>query len=154
VASARAGGTPLARIARGISWELLPFLYLVFVLALALANAGLTDPLAALFTRSPWPLPTVGAVAAVGSAAINNHPMALLDSLALSGMPHRLVYAALVGGDLGPRLLPHGSLAGLLWLHALRRRGVRLPLATFVRVGLVVTIPTLAASLVALWLIA
>ena len=86
------------------------------------------------------------------SALINNHPMALLHSVALAGAPDRFVYAALVGGDLGPRLLPIGSLAGLLWLHALRRRGIAIPLRTFVRVGVIVTIPSLAASLVALWL--
>ena len=79
--------------------------------------------------------------------------MALLHSIALADAPHRLVYAALVGGDLGPRLLPIGSLAGLLWLHALRRRGIQISLGQFVRVGLYVTIPSLAASLAMLWLV-
>ena len=51
---------------------------------------------------------------------MNNHPMALIHSLTLAGQPDVLVYAALVGGDLGPRLLPIGSLAGLLWLDLLR----------------------------------
>jgi arsenical pump membrane protein len=77
--------------------------------------------------------------------------MALVHSLALAGAPDRLVYAALVGGDLGPRLLPMGSLAGLLWLHALRAREVTVSLATFVRVGAIVTLPSLAVSLLVLW---
>ena len=151
-ALARSAGTPLRRIAAGVSWELVPFLFGVFVLALALAHAGSTDALAHLYATSPCPLPTVGAVAAAGSALANNHPMALLHSLALANAPHRLVYAALVGGDLGPRLLPHGSLAGLLWLHALRRSGVDVSLATFVKLGVAITIPTLAVSLATLWL--
>jgi arsenical pump membrane protein len=146
-------GVPLGRISRGISWELLPFLVGVLVLATYLSRAGATAALADLYARSPAPLPTVGTVAAVGSAVLNNHPMALLHSIALAGAPDRLVYAALVGGDLGPRLLPIGSLAGILWLHALRRAGVRIPLATFVRVGAIVTIPSLAASLAMLWLV-
>ncbi len=98
-------------------------------------------------------MPTVGVVGAIGSALINNHPMALLHSIALAHSPDRLVYAALVGGDLGPRLLPIGSLAGLLWLHTLRRNAVTIPLAMFVRVGLIVTIPSLIASLATLWLV-
>jgi arsenical pump membrane protein len=147
------GGIAVRRIARGISWELVPFLLAVFALATLLARAGVTDALADLYARSPAPLATVGSVAATGSALINNHPMALLHSIALAGAPNRLVYAALVGGDLGPRLLPIGSLAGLLWLHALRRGGIRVPLATFVRVGAIVTIPSLVASLAMLWLV-
>ena len=153
VAAAHASGAPLARIARGVSWELVPFIYCVLVLATALANAGATDRLGELYARTPFPLPTVGIVGALGSALINNHPMALLHSVTLAGAPNRLVYAALVGGDLGPRLLPIGSLAGLLWLGALRRNGVRIPLMMFVRVGLVVTIPSLVVSLLTLWLV-
>ncbi len=140
-------------IASGISWELLPFVFGVFVLATVLARAGVTSTLAELYATTPSPLTTVGTVAAVGSAVINNHPMALIHSVTLAGAPDALVYAALIGGDLGPRLLPIGSLAGLLWLHALRRRGVEIGLGTFIRVGVVVTVPSLAVSLLVLWLL-
>jgi len=60
--------------------------------------------------------------------------------------------AALVGGDIGPRLLPIGSLAGLLWMSLLRRDGVEIRIGTFVRLGTLVLLPTLALSLVMLWL--
>jgi len=123
------------RIAAGISWELLPFLFGVLVLATALARAGVTDGLRELYARTPYPLATVGGVAAVGSALIDNHPMALLHSLALAGAPSKLVFAALVGGDLGPRLLRSGRSRALLWTHQLRLSGVAVPLGTFVRVG-------------------
>jgi arsenical pump membrane protein len=151
--AAMRGGVPLAQIARGVSWELLPFLFGVLVMATAASRAGATAKLAELYHASPVPLPTIGVVGAIGSALGNNHPMALLHSIALAGAPDRLVYAALVGGDLGPRLLPIGSLAGLLWLHALRRHDVQVSLGQFVRVGVVVTIPSLAASLLTLWLV-
>lgn len=153
VAAARVGGAPIRRVAAGVSWELVPFVFGMLVLAAALARAGVTDALAALYAGSPAPLATVGGVAAAGSALANNHSVALVHSIALADAPDRLIYAALVGGDLGPRLLPIGSLAGLLWLHALRRAGVGVPLATFVRVGAIVTIPSLAVSLAVLWLV-
>jgi arsenical pump membrane protein len=149
--AARSAG--LRNISRGVSWELLPFVFGVLLLATALAHAGVTSELANLYDRSPAPLPTVGVVAAIGSALVNNHPMALLHSVVLADAPDRLVYAALVGGDLGPRLLPIGSLAGLLWLHTLRTRGIAVPLSTFIRVGVIVTIPSLAVSLAVLWLV-
>lgn len=146
-------GRPLAAIAGGVSWELVPFLFGILVLALALARAGVTAQLAELYATTPAPLTTVGVVSAGSSALIGNHAMALLHSIALAGEPDGLVLAALIGGDLGPRLLPIGSLAGLLWLHELRRQDVSVPLGTFVTVGAVVTLPSLAASLATLWLV-
>ncbi|MBS1120872.1 MAG: arsenic transporter [Deltaproteobacteria bacterium] len=153
VATALHRDVSVRRISAGISWELVPFLFGVLVVATALARAGVTDHLASLYRATPAPIATVGALAAAGSALIDNHPMALLHSLTLEGWPDRYVFAALVGGDLGPRLLPIGSLAGLLWTHALRRQGIAVPLWTFVKVGFVVTVPSLIASLAVLWLV-
>ena len=61
--------------------------------------------------------------------------------------------AVLVGGDIGPRLLPVGSLAGLLWIDLLRRSGVDVGVGPFLRLGTLVVLPTLAASLAMLWLL-
>jgi arsenical pump membrane protein len=147
LAAAVASGVEVRRIARGVSWELLPFLFSALVIALALSRAGAIDSLAALFRDTPAPHATIGAIAAAGSAVLNNHPMSLLDSVALAGRPTTHVLAALVGGDLGPRFLPTGSLAGIMWLHALRRQNVHVRLRDFVKVGALVTIPTLIVSL-------
>jgi arsenical pump membrane protein len=81
--------------------------------------------------------------------------MAALNALALrsvEGDDRWRTLAALVGGDLGPRLLPMGSLAGLLWIEMARRLHVQIRTWDFVRTGFIVTIPTLAASLAVLWL--
>jgi arsenical pump membrane protein len=154
VAAWRSGVAPRA-IAAGVSWELLPFLGGVLVVAMALERAGVVDALVRLYRDTPAPLPTIGVVAAIGSAVLNNHPMALLGAMAIErahgGTPE--VLASLVGGDLGPRLLPMGSLAGLLWLAQLRRAGVSISLRVFVRTGVIVTVPALAVSLAVLWLV-
>jgi arsenical pump membrane protein len=76
--------------------------------------------------------------------------MSLVNMLALDPAPdgQRLHFlAALVGGDLGPRLLPTGSLAGLLWVESCRGLGVGVSPRDFARVGAALTIPTLAVSL-------
>src|SRR5262245_60139370 len=151
VATAVQAGVGLRPVARNVSWELLPFVFGVLILATALARAGATAQLAELYASTPAPLATIGTIAAVGSAAINNHPMALLHAHTLEGAPTSHVLAALVGGDLGPRLLPIGSLAGLLWMHALRRQGVHVPLRQFIKIGAAVTIPSLVVSLLVLW---
>lgn len=153
VIAARTRNVPIRALVLGVSWELLPFVFGVLVLAIALSRAGVTSHLGDLYARTPLPITTVGTVAAAGSALINNHPMALLHSVTLADAPDTLVYAALIGGDLGPRLLPMGSLAGLLWLHALRRGGVAVGLGQFVRIGVFVTVPSLLVSLFVLWLL-
>jgi len=131
----------------------------VFVIGTGLQNVGIIDRLAALYASAgsaqSSQIATVGIASAVGSAVVNNHPMAILNALAISTLPgdgRIRVLAALVGGDLGPRLLPMGSLAGLLWLDMLRRARVEVTIGQFVRVGALVTLPSLLVALVVLYL--
>jgi arsenical pump membrane protein len=125
------------------------------LIAVGLERAGVVDHQADLYRATPAAIATVGVVAAVGSALIDNHPMAVLGLAAIerAGGGTVMTLAALVGGDLGPRLSPIGSLAGLLWLGTLRRQGVQISVREFARVGLLVTIPSLAASLAMLWIV-
>ena len=105
--------------------------------------------------RGPDGLGLVGGISSLGSAVLNNHPMAALNALALKsidGDNRWRTLAALVGGDLGPRLLPIGSLAGLLWMEMARRYEVEIKTWDFVRTGFIVTIPTLAVTLGVLYL--
>jgi arsenical pump membrane protein len=151
----RGAGVPARAIAGGPSWEIVPFLAGVVLLATGLERVGVVGVLADLFAAAPAPIAVVGAVAASGAAVLDNHAMGLLGWLAIerTGGDPALVLAALVGGDLGPRLLPIGSLAGLLWLGALRRLGVEIGVARFIRVGALVTVPTLITTLATLWLV-
>ncbi|MEO7113604.1 MAG: ArsB/NhaD family transporter [Polyangiaceae bacterium] len=149
---ARPANVPIVETIRlGISWEIVAFLILVSVMGVGMRNAGLVARLTHLYAGGNVAI--IGGIAALGSATLNNHPMSILNMLALEGNPAKSsALAALIGGDLGPRLLPMGSLAGLLWYDKLRKENVDVPLFTFMRVGLAITIPTLAISLALLWL--
>jgi arsenical pump membrane protein len=135
-----------ADVARNeIHLDVVVFLVAVLVLSIGLRNVGLVDRLAHVYAgASPF---RIGAVSALGSAILNNHPMGHLNMMALRGEGHGSVLAALVGGDLGPRLSPIGSLAGLLWLEMLRRSDVEVSVRRFVLVGVVSTVPALAVCL-------
>jgi arsenical pump membrane protein len=145
-----AGHSPHQTVLQGVSWDTLGFLTGVLVLALGLRNVGLVDHLVGLYVDASSA--RVGVVSAVGSAVLNNHPMAYLNMLALNdaGLGTEGYLAALVGGDLGPRLLPIGSLAGLLWLECLRRYQVHVGLKTFVGIGVAMTVPSLGVALLIL----
>jgi arsenical pump membrane protein len=145
-------------VAAGLPWEILIFLFGVFVIVLGLQHVGVVGLITELYTSvigSATQVVVIGISSALGSAVINNHPMAILNALAIRDLPddtQQKMLAALIGGDLGPRLLPIGSLAGLLWLDSLQRQGVRIDLLRFVLVGAAVTLPTLASSLTILLL--
>ncbi len=141
------GQNPVNVVWYGVSWETLAFLLAALIMSLGLFEVGLVDRLTTLY--SDGNLGTVGVTSALGSAVLNNHPMSHLNMMALeaAGTGDIGVFAALVGGDLGPRLLPMGSLAGLLWLEMLRRQGLEIKLSQFVKLGIIVTVPAMIVSL-------
>ncbi len=99
--------------------------------------------------------PLLATISTAGSATLNNPPMTILDLLTLqsASTPGLHYLVVLAGGDLGPRLLPSDSLAGLLWLAACRRQGVQLPLKWFVKVGAMTLVPApLGAVGLLVWL--
>ncbi|MGE0401821.1 MAG: ArsB/NhaD family transporter [Kofleriaceae bacterium] len=147
-----ASGHEVRALVRGITWPIFPFLMAVFVLAVSLGRIGVVDWLHDVYSSSDAPLATIGTASAIGSAVLNNHPMSVLNAIALDlgGGDHAYAFAALIGGDLGPRLLPIGSLASLLWFDILRKHDVTIRMTTFIRIGAVLTLPTLAVSLLVL----
>ncbi len=142
---------PSELLRRGVSWETLVFLLAVLMMSFGLRDVGLVDRLAALYRESGFVM--VGVASAIGSALLNNHPMSHLNMMALETVTptnNLGVFAALVGGDLGPRLLPMGSLAGLIWIEMLRRSGVDISVGRFALIGLIIAVPTIAVSLLIL----
>jgi arsenical pump membrane protein len=146
--AARAGHTPASVLRSEVHVDVLVFLVAALVLSLGLRNVGVVERLAHAYAGATPA--KIGVISALGSAVLNNHPMANLNMLALQGQDHTGVLAALVGGDLGPRLFPMGSLAGLLWLEMLRRAGLDVGVRKFLVVGAFATVPTLAICLAVL----
>jgi len=152
--TARTGGRRAAVtvVRDGVAWHVLVVLPIVFVFAAGLQRAGAIDAVAPSL-RHVGAL-RLGFSSAVGSALLNNHTMALINVAALvPGAGLREVFAALIGGDLGPRFVPFGSLAGLLWLDTLRQQGVHVGLRRFMLVGVLTGLPTLVACLLTLRLL-
>jgi arsenical pump membrane protein len=147
---------PLRKVTGHVSFDILAFLWGIFLVAQALRGVGAVDWLASIYGGAPSgsgeQLARIGVTSALGSATIDNHPMSILNMMAIgSGGDPKPLLAALIGGDIGPRLLPIGSLAGLLWMDLLRRHGIEIGLGRFLRLGTVILIPTLALSLLMLW---
>ena len=141
-----------------IPWSVLVFALGMFVIAHGLRNAGLTNQLAAIIRSAGGTnigvLTQIVAVLTAGlSALLNNHPSVDAMGWAIADMPvasplERIVLglAVVIGGDLGPKMLPIGSLAALIWLKLLAERGVAISTGLYVKLGVPIT---LAAVIIA-----
>ena len=143
---------------REISWSVFPFVVGLFVVIGGVENLGLTGRIAqGLMDLQARPVAGVFAAAFSAGAAsniVNNIPAALLAqgvlSQAHSGTP--LVFAALLGTNIGPNVTLSGSLATLLVLTAARKKGEEIRAWDFLKIGLAVTPLTLLAATLMLWL--
>jgi arsenical pump membrane protein len=148
--------TPAAVLREG-PWTIIPLVAGLFVIVRALDATGALE-LARALLRQASAMPPVlgrlyaGGVTAVGDAIANNLPVGVIARYTLHGhgVSTNVAHAVLVGVDLGPNLSISGSLATLLWVMMLRREGVEVNAWRFLRVGALVTIPSLLLALAVL----
>jgi arsenical pump membrane protein len=149
------------KVLRGAPWQVVIFSLGMYIVVYGLRDAGLTDYLATLLERTArggvWSAAFgTGIIAALLSSVLNNMPTVLVGALSIEAthatgaIRQAMIYANVIGCDLGPKITPIGSLATLLWLHVLGQKGIRIGWGYYVRVGAALTLPILLVTLAAL----
>mgnify|MGYP001760019037 CR=1 FL=1 len=149
------------KVMRHAPWHIVVFSLGMYLVVYGLRNAGLTQHLSSLLDllagQGLWAATLgTGLIAALLSSVMNNLPSVLIGALSIHGaeatgvVREAMIYANVIGCDLGPKITPIGSLATLLWLHVLARRDIRITWGYYFKVGSLLTLPVLLVTLAAL----
>ncbi len=149
------------KVLHGAPWQIVVFSLGMYLVVYGLRNAGLTDRIASLLDvfaqGGVWGAAIgTGFLAAGLSSVMNNMPTVLVGALSIDAsgttglVKEAMVYANVIGCDLGPKITPIGSLATLLWLHVLEKKGTTIAWGYYFKVGIAMTLPVLAVTLAAL----
>lgn len=161
VIAARGHVIQTRKVLIGAPWQVVIFSLGMYLVVYGLRNAGLTDHLAGVLDRTAqggvWGAAFgTGIIAALLSSVMNNMPTVLVGALSIDAthatgtIKEAMIYANVIGCDLGPKITPIGSLATLLWLHVLGQKGIRIGWGYYFKVGATLTIPVLLVTLAAL----
>ena len=131
--------------------DVIPFVLSMFVLVLALEKVEAT----ALFAK--WlvgggEVLRFGAASFLASNVLNNIPMSVLFAsiVGAGGASASVLYACVIGSNIGAFLTPMGALAGIMWIAMLKDQEISLSFGKFTLLGAAISVPTLMAALLGL----
>ncbi len=150
-----------SKVLKDAPWQVVVFSLGMYLVVYGLRNAGLTEYLTQILNvfagYGIWGASLgTGLLAAGLSSVMNNMPTVLVGALSIHSaeatgvVREAMIYANVIGCDLGPKITPIGSLATLLWLHVLARKNIVITWGYYFRTGIVLTLPILLATLAAL----
>lgn len=132
-------------IIKNAPWQVVWFSIGLYIVVYGLKNAGLTDYLT-LFLKDLSlngdfiAVVGTGFISAFLSSVMNNLPTIMIMDISLLDIENKaMIYANIIGCNLGPKMTPIGSLSTLLWLHVLSQKGIKITFWQYSKFGLIVT---------------
>ena len=157
-------------------FSIIIFVFGLFVVVFALSKLDINEATTALLSTLSQDkftgIFTLASLSALFSSVFNNLPTVLFGDLLLGdffanlaqnssalsiinepNFKESLIYAHLLGCNIGSKLTPIGSLCTLLWLALLANKGVNFSLKSYLKFSLIFTFATLFAACFGLWLV-
>ncbi|WP_394212388.1 ArsB/NhaD family transporter [Psychrobacter piscatorii] len=142
-------------------WQIVLFSIVMYLVVYGLGNAGITAYGAQILNwlgHQGNVIATVGTgfLSAIVASVVNNMPSTLIGALAIDSAQgpvatrNLMIYANVIGNNLGPKPTPIGSLATLLWLHILAEKDCKISWGQYMKIGLLITPSVLLVTLLAL----
>ena len=161
IVAKRGHGINTGKVLRSAPWQIVIFSLGMYLVVYGLRNAGLTEYLSGVLNllaeKGLWAATFgTGFLTAFLSSVMNNMPTVLIGALSIDGstatgvVKEAMIYANVIGCDLGPKITPIGSLATLLWLHVLAQKNITITWGYYFRTGIIMILPVLFVTLAAL----
>lgn len=152
---ARKSARPLSDGAKRLPYSLVPFLLSMFAFVLAFDRNGLTLQIASWLSSFSSPLLSYGISSFLCANIMNNIPMSVFFSALLSegNAGASAVYATIVSSNLAAIFSPVGALAGMMWMSILKEKGVSFSFLRFMGYGALISVPSVLAAFLALFLV-
>ena len=148
------------KVLREAPWQIVLFSFGMYLVVFGLGREGFTYLISYLLIHTsvmyaPVKIILSGYLFSFMAAGMNNMPSVMLGALSISSIHGgtSLIYANVIGNDIGPKFTPIGSLATLLWLFTLnKKKGVVISYRYYMKVGFTIALPVLTLTLLSLWL--
>ena len=139
-----------------LPYQLIPFILSMFVIVVALSYQGISEHISSFLNKGPsiW---IYGISSFISANIINNIPMSILFSNLVKGLTGNAyleaVYASIIGSNIGAIFTPIGALAGIMFSSLLNKHDIKFSFLSFIKYGSIISIPTLAISLLFLMIV-
>jgi arsenical pump membrane protein len=154
----------LVGLAKEINWDIVLFMFSIFLVVQGLETAGVANLLASALSAARKLPSALGIfapsrVVTIGASFINNWPMTILGILSIqhigatSSAFTGLIFSNIIGNNIGPHFFPLGSPRVIvIWLKTMKHKGVKISLKEYLKVGSVLSIAQVAIASFILWL--